>query len=255
MKRLIAVLAVCLALGVSRMPAQASSAMPIPVPLTAEHHHHLVFSNPQIRAFYVVIPPRDQTLIHQHDVNYVWVGLGTADVVNATVNKPAVRLHSRDGMLHFSAGHFAHKAINVGATTYRNVTVELLQDQKNPRNLCQEVLERKPLHCIQPVAGRFLRAPGVTVRPDFTTDEIEFDTVTVAAGAKATLKGAAIAPVVIVLSHTSASADRDSKASVGEGARELKAGDVLSASTDTPLTLRNTGSRPARFLVFEFLHR
>ena len=254
MKALIAALAASLALSGSQMLAQATSKMITPVPLTAEHHHHLVFSSPQVRAFYVVIPVKDQTLIHQHNVNYVWVGLGDADVVNATVNKPPVRLHSSDGMLHFSPGGFAHKAINVGNTTYRNVTVELLQHQKDLRNLCEEVLKGKPLHCIAPKAGRFSQESGVTVKPDFTTDQIEFDTVTVATGASVTLSGAAVPPVVIALSHTTASANPVSDASAGRSTRVLKGGNVVSAKADTPLTLRNTGSDPARFLVFEFLN-
>ena len=252
MKALIAVLAGSVMLSGWQMPAQTASKTITPVPLTSEHHHHLVFSNPQVRAFYVVIPVKDQTLIHEHDVNYVWVGLGDADVVNATVNKPPVRLHSRDGMLHFSPGRFAHKAVNVGNTAYRNVTVELRQDQTNPHNLCEEVLEEKPLHCGPPKAGRFSQESGVTIEPDFATDEIEFDTVTLPAGAQETLRGAAIPPVAIALSHTTASANPVSDGSASNGTKDLKAGDVISAKTNTPLTLRNTGSAPARFLVFEF---
>jgi len=187
-------------------------------------------------------------------VNYVWVGLGEADVVNATVNKPPVRLHSKDDMLHFSPGHFAHKAINVGDTTYRNVTIELLQDQKNPRNLCQEVLEGKPLHCGPPTAGRVEQGPGVSVQPDFATSEIEFDTVTVAPGDKVTLPGEATPPVVIALSHTAASANPVSTNSSHVDPEKLKAGDVISAKKDAALTLRNTGASPAKFLVFNFLN-
>ncbi len=251
MKIFLAVLAGSMVLSQSQLPAQNTT---IAVPLTAEHHHHLVFSDPQVRAFYVVIPVKDQTLVHQHDVNYVWVGLGEADVVNATVNKQPVRLHSKDDMLHFSPGHFAHKAINVGDTTYRNVTVELLQDQKNPRNLCQEVLEGKPLHCVPATAGRVEQGPGVTVQPDFATDEIEFDTVSVAPGDTVKLSGEAIPPVVIALSHTTASADPVSADSIHANPKKLQAGDVVSAKKDAALTLRNTGAGPAKFLVFNFLN-
>lgn len=254
MKSIITVLAGVVILGGSQMLAQVTSTMMAPVPLTSEHHHHLVFSSPQVRAFYVVIPVNDQTLVHQHNVNYVWVGLGDADVVNATVNKSPIRLHSRDGMLHFSPGRFAHKAINVGNTTYRNVTVELLQEQTNPHNLCEEVLEGKPLHCIPATAGMYSQGPGVKVTPDFATDEIEFDTVTVAAGHQVMLAGAAIPPLVIALTRTTARAIPTSGGVGRTNARALNTGDVVSARANAKLTLRNTGSDSARFLVFDFLN-
>ena len=253
MKTLVAILAASMVLTGSQLLAQSAPEQTTPVPLTSEHHHHLVFTSPQVRAFYVVLPVEDRTLVHQHDFDYLWVGLGDADVINATVNKPQVRLHSKDGALHFARGPFAHAAINVGDTVYRNVTVELLQKQDNPRNLCEEVLEGKPMHCAPATAGRFSEGAGVTVRPDFTTDEIEFDTVTVAAGAKVTVSAAAVPPFVITLLKSDAKAQPDSDASASQGARRLKAGDVISAKTNTPLVLRNTGAGPARFLVFEFL--
>ena len=254
MTAFLAVLTGAVVLSQVQLPVRTPSNTTEPVPLTSEHHHHLVFSSPQIRAFYVVIPPGDQTLIHQHDVNYVWVGLGDADVVNATVNKLPDRLHSKDGALHFSPGHFAHKAINVGNTTYRNVTIELLQDQKNPHNLCEEVLKEQPLHCVPAKGGRILQSPGVTVQPDFATDEIEFDTVSLAAGAEVKLAGEAIPPVVIALDRTTANAYPVSDNSTHADPKNLKAGDVISGKKDIPLTLHNAGSDSARFLVFEFLN-
>src|SRR5712671_4219033 len=52
--------------------AQAPTAVPIP----KEPHHHLVFENDYIRVFRVSVPAHDATLLHQHDVPYLYVALG-----------------------------------------------------------------------------------------------------------------------------------------------------------------------------------
>jgi hypothetical protein len=253
MKGLVQVLVVSWVLVGSQLLAQSSAPQTAPVPLTSEHHHHLVFSSPQVRAFYVVIPAKDQTLIHQHDVDYLWVGLGDADVVNATVNKPRLGLHSKNGALHFSRGPFAHEALNVGNTVYRNVTIELLQQQNNPSNLCEEVLEGKSTDCVAATPGVFSGDSGVSVQPEFETDEIRFDTVTVDPAAKVTISGSPIPPLVIALSQTQAEALPDSGTDTSHNeSHSLKDGDVMSAKADMPLTLRNTGTDKASFLVFEF---
>ncbi len=232
--------------------AQSSPTAVASVPLTSEHHHHLVFSNSRVRAFYVVLPVKDRTLIHRHDVDYVWVGLGEADVINATVNKPEVPLHSMDGALHFSVGPFAHAAINAGDQTYRNVTVELLQKQDNPRNLCEKVIESRPTDCVAANAESFQYQDGVKVEAEFATDEIEFDKVSIQPGAQMTLAPSPIPPLVIALEKTDAPAGKSSDDKGSHESRNLTSGDVVSAVAGTPLTLRNVGSDPARFMVFEF---
>jgi quercetin dioxygenase-like cupin family protein len=74
------------------------------VEITAEPHHHLVFENAQIRAFYVDISPHTDTLMHWHRHDYIYVMLGASEIVNAVdhnLNQP-----------------------------YRNLTIEILQDDK-----------------------------------------------------------------------------------------------------------------------------
>ncbi len=238
----------CVGFSLSQVPKQVT-----PVPLTAEAHHHLAFSSPQVRAFYVILPAKDSTLIHQHDVDYVWVGMGEAKVVNATVNKPEVHLYSKDAALHFTRGGFAHAARNEGDTVYRNETIEILQKQDDPRNLCEQVLNDQPIHCVQASPGIFTEHKGVSVRPEFETEEIRFDLVTLDQSRQVSIKGSRIPPLIIALDKTNAQAF--SKGGVkpsGEDSRSLKDGDAVSPAAARSITLRNTGTTKARFLVFEF---
>src|SRR5712692_8332220 len=65
---------------------------PVAVPIPKEPHHHLVLANEYVRVFRVSVPAHDATLLHQHDVPYLYVSLGPADVVNAFQGKPEVHL-------------------------------------------------------------------------------------------------------------------------------------------------------------------
>jgi hypothetical protein len=138
MKRLFLVLALLFA---AALPAQA----PVAVPLSQEPHHHLVLENEYVRVFRVSVPAHDATLLHQHDVPYLYVSLGPADVVNAVQGRPEARIVMADGQLGYSLGHFAHIARTDAGSTFDNVTIELLHHQGEPRNLCEKIVEG-PLH-------------------------------------------------------------------------------------------------------------
>jgi len=65
-----------------------SAQAPVAVPIPKEPHHHLVLENSYVRVFRVSIPANDATLLHQHDVPYIYVALGPADVINAVAGQP-----------------------------------------------------------------------------------------------------------------------------------------------------------------------
>jgi hypothetical protein len=116
--------------------AQAPTAVPIP----KEPHHHLVLENDYVRVFRVSVPAHESTLLHQHDVPYLYISLGPADVINAVQGKPEAHLVMADGQLGYSPGHFAHIAHNESNTPFNNVTIELLKPQGEPHNLCVSVI-------------------------------------------------------------------------------------------------------------------
>ncbi|MGD1022980.1 MAG: hypothetical protein ABR880_09380 [Candidatus Sulfotelmatobacter sp.] len=99
------------------------------VEITAEPHHHLVLENQSVRVFNVGVPPHTDTLMHWHRHDYIYVTLGDTEVVNAVKDKPPVTVKLRDGETRFSPATFAHIARNLTDQTFRNVTIEILEDE------------------------------------------------------------------------------------------------------------------------------
>lgn len=99
------------------------------VPISKEHHHHLILENSYVKAYEVEVPAHESTLLHRHDFDYVYVVLGDADVTNAVLGKPELKLHLPDLTVNFSPGPFAHVAGNVGDAPFRNFTISLLRKQ------------------------------------------------------------------------------------------------------------------------------
>jgi len=100
------------------------------VEITAEPHHHLILENKSVRVFYVEVPPHTDTLMHWHRHDYVYVVLGAAEVVNQVKGKAALAVKLQDGQTEFLPGNFAHVAHNPTDGTFRNVTIEILEDAK-----------------------------------------------------------------------------------------------------------------------------
>src|SRR5580658_9438546 len=99
------------------------------VEITAEPHHHLVLENKSVRVFNVDVPPHTDTLMHWHRHDYIYVTLGDAEVVNAVKDKPPATLKLQDAETRFSPATFAHIARNLSDQPFRNVTIEILEDE------------------------------------------------------------------------------------------------------------------------------
>jgi hypothetical protein len=100
------------------------------VEITDEPHHRLIFSNDQVRVFNVEVPPHSETLMHWHRHDYIYVTFGATEVVNAVKGKDPVTVKLQDGQAGFTLGNFVHIARASSDQTFRNVTIELLQDEK-----------------------------------------------------------------------------------------------------------------------------
>ena len=143
-----------------------------PVPLArgnapGEPHHHLKIENEYVRVYYVEVPPHENTQLHQHDHDYIYVSLGPADVVSAILNQPEIHLQLKDGETHFTRGGFAHVARNLADTPFRNITIELLRPQGKLHNWCDNVVPDEEFDC------RTRTIQGRTLRPSFRTDSIK----------------------------------------------------------------------------------
>jgi oxalate decarboxylase/phosphoglucose isomerase-like protein (cupin superfamily) len=108
-----------------------SAQAPAPeVEITAEPHHHLAFENASVRVFKVDLPPHADTLMHWHRHDYIYVTLGTSEVVNAVQGKQPVTVKLQDGETHFVPALYAHSARNLSDQPFRNLIIEILQDAK-----------------------------------------------------------------------------------------------------------------------------
>ena len=172
------VMSALLVLGAVTLRAQT---IPGAVLAKNEPHHHLVYEDAALRVLRVRVPAHDTTLLHEHDPDYFWVALGNSNVVNAKLGSPDAAITSKDLSIHYSFGPFAHVARNPADVPFDNITVELLEPQKDVRNLCEASVAGKPLDCpARSKRARFFE--GATEHPSFATDRISVSLVTLPPG-------------------------------------------------------------------------
>jgi hypothetical protein len=167
----------------ANLPLQNPTSPQGPVPISEEPHHRLVLQNDFTHVYNVMVPALDVTLLHQHDLPYLYVALGPADIINAIAGKPELHQILQDGEVHYTPGHFAHIVRTESGMPFHNITIELVRPQGAPKNLCKEVIPGEALNCpeTQPAAeskkGK-KRAPEVAADDDvpyFESDEVRVD--------------------------------------------------------------------------------
>jgi hypothetical protein len=229
--------------------AQAPTAVPIP----KEPHHHLVLENDYVRVFRVSVPAHEATLLHQHDVPYLYVALGPADVINAIQGKPEARLVMSDGQVGYSRGGFAHIARTDSGLVFNNVTIELLHPQGEPRNLCQKIVDG-PLHdCPQAEENRGGIPLRVTNRPlpMFETEETLAKSASLAPKMRYIPSGLQPSQLLIALDSTEIRVDVHGKPS-----KSLHGGEVLWLPAGNPPTIVSLVEHgQSHFLLLAFKNR
>lgn len=116
----------CVLLCLALLTAQGTAPE---VEITAEPHHHLTFENKSVRVFNVEVAPNGETLTHWHRHDYVSVTLGAIELSNAVKDKPPVTATLPDGDVRFVSAPFAHYVRDLSDHPFRNVTIELLEDE------------------------------------------------------------------------------------------------------------------------------
>lgn len=104
------------------------------VEITGEPHHHMIFANDQVRVFNVEVAAGSETLMHWHRHDYIYVMLGPTQLSNEVRGKPPIEMKLQDGQADFSPGPFSHLVRVRPGQPFRNVTIELLQDDKLRRS-------------------------------------------------------------------------------------------------------------------------
>ncbi len=219
-----------------------------PVALTSEPHHHIKLQNDFVRIFYVEVAPQQSTLLHQHDNPYVYVVLGSSKFSNKVPGKDPVDVTMKDGQFRYLPGDFSHIATNLLDAPFRNLTIEFLKPQGEARNLCELVVEHKPLNCppggavhaTKPAAGQ------MTSVPEFETEEVKVSLVRLGDGAKTTLAADAPDTLVVALENTILKITQQGKPVT------LRPGSVSWIAHGSEATITNTGQSIARYLAFEF---
>jgi hypothetical protein len=133
----------------ANLPLRNPTAQPDPLPISEEPHHRLLLQNDFIHVYTVMVAPFDATLLHQHDLPYLSVVFGPADLVNAVVGQPEAHLTFQDGDVRFSPGHFTHLVRTDSGLAFRNLTIELIHPQGTVKNICKEVAQGPPRDCPQ----------------------------------------------------------------------------------------------------------
>jgi quercetin dioxygenase-like cupin family protein len=208
------------------------------VEITAEPSHHLALDNEYLRVFKVEVAPHASTLMHRHRHDYVYVTVGDAHLSNEVEGKPPVEVKFADGDTRFAAGSFAHIARNLSDQPFRNVTIELMQDEK---------LRTEPSHWPEESGEKTF--PGGRIRILFVKDGVRVSEVNLEPGA-------------VVPSHhhdgphlAVAVSDLDLRSDVegsGPTPAEFKAGEIKWLPGGYTHRLTNVGQKPARFVTVEF---
>lgn len=197
------------------------------VPITQEPVHHLVLENEYTRVFYVEVPVGEQTLVHEHKNDYVFVTLGDSDVENVPQGKDPVRLQLKDGEVRYVKAPLVHRAKNLATTPFRNVTIEILkagdagEEKRANLRIAASTVERISNKKVTVVAYR-AKAHG-SIDSDATT-----------------------LPSLFV-------ADSDLEITARKAGRAtLHSGDVKWLAVGTSFSVRGVGAQPLRFAVLAY---
>lgn len=217
---------------------------PVPVALTDDPYHKLLFENDYARVLEVAIPPQKTTLLHKHAYDFVSIELVESEVQYAFDGFALLTRPNLLGDVRFTHGPTIHQMRNPeGFTRYRNITVELRKNSKQPYSYPATGSSVADYNML-PVPVE----PGKTYLVSVDRDTVRMSGVQIVGGESQALspgKG----PLLIV-----AITDLELSASVDGEKKEVKMdrGDVQWDPAEFRLKLTNPGRNPARFVALEF---
>jgi quercetin dioxygenase-like cupin family protein len=208
------------------------------VEITAEPSHHLALENESVRVFRVEVAPHVSTLMHRHRHDYVFVTLGDAHVSNAVEGKAAVDVALADGETRFVPGNFAHVAQDLAERPFRNVTIELLQDEK---------LRQTPSRWPEEAAEKTF--PGGRIKVLFVKDGVRVSEVNLEPGAVVPSHHHDAPHLLVALTDLDLLSEVEGKPPMPG---KFKTGEIKWVPGGYTHTLTNTGKSPARLVTLEF---
>ena len=208
------------------------------VEITSEPHHHLALENDYVRVFKVEVAPHTATLMHRHRHDYLFVTLGDAHASNEVEGKAPVDLKLSDGETRFANGNFAHIARNLADTPFRNVTIELMQDDK---------VRTSPSPW--PMEGGDKDFSGGHVKVLYVRDAARVSEIDLQPGATQPGHRHDGPFLVVAITDLDFRSEREGQNPI---TTHMKAGDIKWLAGGYTHTLTNTGSSPARHVIVEF---
>ncbi len=217
---------------------------PVPVALTDDPYHSLLFENDHARVLEVAIPPQKTTLLHKHGDDFVAVELADAEVQFAFNGYSLVTRPVQLGDVRFTHGPTVHQMRNPeGFNTYRSVTVEIRRKSNQPYNYPYTGSSVANYNMLPlPVE------PGKTYLVSVDRDTVRMSGVQIVGGEFQSLSSGK-GPLLIV-----AITDLELSATVDGEKKEVKMdrGEVLWDPAAFRHKLTNPGRSPARFVALEF---
>ena len=194
------------------------------VDVANEPHHAHVFQNGYVQVYNVTVPPLDATLLHRHDLPYIYLTLGDADIVNEVEGKAPVHLTLEDGATRYTPGGFAHIARTSAGILFHNITIVLEHPQESPHNLGEKAGDRPLGSCPQSnsTAVQNDQIPSEQVVPCFETSEMRMDLVRVEGGKDFVEANPESAALLVAMSNANVDVSLS-----GQHVAFLHAGDVL----------------------------
>ncbi|MGA9527006.1 MAG: cupin domain-containing protein [Terriglobales bacterium] len=208
------------------------------VEITSEPAHHLALENSYVRVFKVEVAPHAATLLHRHRHDYVFVSLGPSHISNEVEGKPPVEVNLSDGEARFTDGNFAHIARNLSDQPFRNVAIELLQDEK-----LRQTRSRWPME------GGDKIFPGGHSKVIFVRDGVRVSEAELDAGTIVPSHRHEGPHLLVAVSDLNLRSDVEGK---GPELWKLHSGDVMWLPAGYAHSLTNTGAQAARFVTVEF---
>ena len=210
-----------------------------------------VLRTDRARVARLVIEPGAATAMHTHADPHLAVALVDGTLASLAADGAATPRAMPEGRLGYVPPGLTHALRNDGPATFRAATIDLLRAQTGARNRCAAVLPGPAGDCPKPPA----KPKRAWLAPQMETDQTLVSLLTLPPGTEHLFKGTATPPLVVALAGAEATAVievRMAGSAVGKGDKPLREGDAATGLAQSSLTLRNTGTLPARFLVVEF---
>ncbi len=166
--------------GVLAFAQDAAKPATATVEVAGEPSHHLKVENEYVRAYFVEIAPGQSTLMHHHSTDYVAVAIGPSEVDSIGPGGTTKHIAFQDGQVNYAPAGVVHAVRNPGPATFRNATIEMLQNQGHP--VCVKNCDNDPRATDWPALPEGIKAVGygdsfrivaVTIKPQQTISVVD----------------------------------------------------------------------------------